>query len=326
MTDVHPSNVTPAQVRDIVLHGLISSGPGKDEKYMPTSRELDTLHNMCASAVTSGRLIDFGFWPNAVIKESGNRGGILYNESALGHPFSEPYLIMHTWSDPKLHADLGMENYQASCVYLINPFPQQGETCISFEACTFETLTIANERTLCVGDRLWFHGDMSKGRNDYCANVIPFAHRWLSEPRMLAAFQSQLTDGRNFESAAAANVLDPLMTALMILNTRGVKQETVAPSPKLARARARSGKTPIPPYRRVDSQGYVTALLARSQGRHGPSLGGTHASPVMHLRRGHWRNYETGQRSFIRDTLVNADETTRAQFVATRSHYTVKED
>ena len=34
------------------------------------------------------------------------------------------------------------------------------------------------------------------------------------------------------------------------------------------------------------------------------SLGGTHASPRWHIRRGHWRNLADGRRVFVRECQV----------------------
>ena len=40
-------------------------------------------------------------------------------------------------------------------------------------------------------------------------------------------------------------------------------------------------------------------LIAR-----GPHLGGTHATPRWHIRRGHWRNLADGRRVFVRECEV----------------------
>jgi len=119
------------------------------------------------------------------------------------------------------------------------------------------------------------------------------------------------------------NVVDPVMTALAILNTKGIVNETIRASDKLNSARRKAGKSIIPPYRKVNSSGYVTALLARQE-RKGEGKGGTHASPITHIRMGHLRNYKSGEVSFVRDTIVNASEEARLNFKSTRSHYIVK--
>ena len=114
------------------------------------------------------------------------------------------------------------------------------------------------------------------------------------------------------------------MTGLMILNTRNMPRNKVVASEKLNGSCVKRGKPIIPPYDRIDSSPYVTAILSR-QDRVAGAKGGTHASPMMHIRRGHIRNYASGERRFISDTLVNATEDMRKQFVSQRSHYVVKD-
>lgn len=75
--------------------------------------------------------------------------------------------------------------------------------------------------------------------------------------------------------------------------------ETIAANPKLNEARARRNKPPMPPYRQVDSASYVTAVTQRIEHVKKPATG-THASLIMHVRQGHWRHYQTGEKSFIR--------------------------
>ena len=320
--------VTPQQVRDIILSCMISSGPGLDQQAMPTQNELENLLDMATNAINAGRLIDFGFWPNEQIKQVGARSGKLYTQGALGHPFSEPYLILHTWSDAVLHAKFSdTPEKEVSCLYLVNPFPVTGETCISFEAVSFEVMILHGMKTLCVGDRVLFHGEQSKGSDLFFCDVIPFAWRWLSDPDMMAGLATQLEPGASFERMAAANVLDPVAMGLMILNTRGIRQETISPNPKLNRARLKAGKPALPSFRRVDSASYITALQARLDRGKRDSQGGTHASPQTHIRMGHWRRLDEAgtKRTFIQDTLVNATEEMRATFKTNRSHYRAKQ-
>lgn len=315
-------NVTPQQVRDIVAKGLVSSGPGVDPRAMPTQDELEDMLVMMEDAVTQGRLIDFGYWPNEQIKINGARGGKLYNQSALGHPFSQPYIIMHSWSDPDIATRLGFEaSRNTTCVYLVNPIPEEHETCINFEACALEVLEIEGEKHLCVGDRVNFIGSESRGSDQFFADIVPYANRWKLEPKIMEQFEALVPKGASLVRMAASNVLDPIMMALLILNTRGVQQEIVTPGFKLNRARIKSGKPPIPSYRRVNSSQYITALQNHQRSR--PSQGGTHASPVAHIRMGHWRRLDKTRRTFIRDTLVNASPEMRNNFKLTRSHYKV---
>jgi hypothetical protein len=90
---------------------------------------------------------------------------------------------------------------------------------------------------------------------------------------------------------------------VLILNASRIVRETVRPSPKLTRKREKSRKAPSPLYERIDAAPYVAAILARRPAR-GERLCGHHTLPVPHVRRGHFREYESGIRSFIRNTLA----------------------
>lgn len=343
LDDMGYFHLTPERIRDIALSNWIVSGPGFNTKYMPTSIELEVITDMVQHAVNRGQVIDFGYWPNDMIREVGHRGGTLYCQGALGHPFSTPYIILHSWDDPKLPSH---EYYVAqgkdgrmTCAYLINPFPQGKDLCIDFEAMTFEGLEIPRrngKKCLGIGDRVMLDSAASKAAGFYGCQCVPFAFRFMpdkSDPDYASKIKffanvefQKMSSNRNQDDilhAAAGNVLDPIMVALLLLNTRGVNQQTVS-FDRLNKARAHGNKPPLPPYRRVNSASYVTALMQRFARAPGPGTG-THASPVMHVRQGHWRHYKTGERSFIRDTLVNANPELREQFLTSRSHYVVKD-
>jgi hypothetical protein len=132
-------------------------------------------------------------------------------------------------------------------------------------------------------------------------------------------------NGQSPQQAASCNIGDPIICCLMILATRGVERETIRPSEKLQRARMKNRKPPIPNYDRVNSEPYVTAVLARGHRERSEGLGGHHASPQFHIRMGHPRSYATGKSIWIADTLVNATDEQRAGFKANRSHYEVRQ-
>ena len=71
-------NVTPAKFRDLALAGMVASGPGVIQKWMPTPSEMETVRDLLYVAVSSGKMIDFGFWPNELIKKHSGRAGELY--------------------------------------------------------------------------------------------------------------------------------------------------------------------------------------------------------------------------------------------------------
>lgn len=303
------------QVRDLLLRSYVvgpGAFPNMDPKYIrfcPTQEDVEEIAEGCHVAMLAGRLIDFGDWTQDVIKHGGNRGGPLYNRGAIGHPFRSTYLFMHTW-----------ENETA--IYMVNPLEPDvaGGDC---EIVELQPISFGRERVLMIGDRVLFEPPKDDARADdyrrYHCSAIPSVWRYIY------ADMPDVNLGAEPANAAAGNVLDPLMTALLILNTRGIVRETVQTPPKLAKARKKNGKPPIPPYDRVLSAPYVTAIAARrARGRQEPK-GGHHASPIPHLRMGHPRTYANGTQTFVRDALVNmGEEAKKAWMTGNRSHYVVK--
>jgi hypothetical protein len=288
--------------------GTIDDIPREMRRFCASQIEVETVASICAEAAQAGRLIDFGDWTNDVIMYAGFRGGPLYGRGMIGHPFRDPYLFMHTWEG-------------VVAIYLVNPL-EANKAGGDFEAVELNPLVIAGQRVLMISDRVLVSpqrtADIDNYSKYYC-EAIPSV--W----RMLAAEHSEDKAGRSPQNAAASNVLDPVMTALLILSTRGIVRERVETPPKLARARMKNGKPPIPPYERVSSAPYVTAIsLRKVRGRKLEGQGGHHASPVMHLRMGHTRTYASGVQTFVRDALVNATDEARAAWSGNRSHYTVK--
>jgi hypothetical protein len=291
--------------------GIESLSPALVQQLAPTQDDVELFAEACNDAVRGGRLIDFGDWTNDVIKYAASRGGPLYGRGAIGHPFSQPYVFLHTWEE-------------ATSVYLVNPLEPDRLAGGDCEAVELSPAIVSGEKVLMIGDRIYFQPpppdaphSVINDYKKYGCYAIPSLWRY-----MPGAEKINMQEPAN---AAAGNVLDPLMTALLILSTRGVMRETVAVSEKLQKARRKSGKEPIPPYDRVFSAPYVTAIQARrARGRHEPK-GGTHASPIGHLRMGHLRTYASGVQTFVRDALVNMSEDARkAWLTGNRSHYTVK--
>lgn len=107
---------------------------------------------------------------------------------------------------------------------------------------------------------------------------------------------------------------DGVIGLSMIVATRGIPQRIELPSAKLNAKRARSGKAPLTRITHVDTALYYQALENTVRG-------GTHASPVPHLRRGHIRRLQDGKTTWIRDCLVNCRSSAEA---LKRDHYEVE--
>jgi hypothetical protein len=309
---------TIGKVRDAILTAHLA-GPNfapwcgakeaEAQLHAPTRDEVEKVAEFACEAVRYGRLIDFGFWPNDAIKLGGIRGGPLWSRGFIGMPFIEPWVLYHRWEG-------------GSCAYLINPYGDQ-PTGNSFEACELSPVIARGRGYLTIADRGLFQFPTTPFTdwNKYGAAVNPGTHRYL--PGADQMINNTGKDGSGTpEGAAAGNVGDPIMLALMILNTRNVERATIHAPEKLNRARIKNHKPPIPPYQSVQSAPYVTAIMRRGRER-GEDQGGTHASPIPHIRIGHPREYASGRTIFIRDTLVNASDAARSEFL-NRSHYAVR--
>jgi hypothetical protein len=282
--------------------------------FMPSQREVEAICVASHQACAAGRMIDFGDLPNAVIMATSKRAGPLYNQRLLGHPFRDPWIFFHTWE-------------MSSSVYLVMPTEHGPQLGGEVEVVELQGLTLLGKFFLAIGDRALlsaYDPDHAEQRVDkFHATPAPSLWRFVST--ITPDLDARINKGNPFLTAIE-NVLDPLMTALMILNTRNVERRTERVSEKLQKARKKNGKPPIPPYDIVSAAPYVTALMTRGQrsGARSEDHGGTHRSPHPHLRIGHPRTYAPGQVTFIRDTLVNVNDQTRDAFHRTRSHYEVK--
>jgi hypothetical protein len=72
------------------------------------------------------------------------------------------------------------------------------------------------------------------------------------------------------------------------------------PDAETARKRRIRGKKPLYTYKVIT----ITGKRRVSE----VSKGGTHASPVAHLRRGHWRTYKSGRKSWVRAAMINGTD------------------
>ena len=275
--------------------------------FMMLSHEIEHTEAITCAAVAAGRLIDFGHLPNAVIKHGGSRGGPLWQRGAIHSPFREPWVFMHSWD-----ASIGSQ----TAAYLVNPSNDA-----AIEVCELQPVRLAGKGAFMIGDRVLF--DRSKaaaGSAMYHAVASPNIARFDNDPRVA----EWLNNGGSPEAAAAGNVGDPTMTAMLILSTCNVERATIRADEKLQRSRIKRGKPPIPNYDIVNSMPYVTAIQARGASREtGESLGGHHRSPIPHIRMGHPREYASGKSIFIADTLVNVPPELRQGFKGQRSHYRV---
>jgi hypothetical protein len=312
--NMQPWPATVAGVRDVALRWLVTAADFSQtlpllpeaKDFCPTAREVEAVSEAVHDAVTYGRVIDFGELPNEMIKLGGRRGGPMWNKGYFGQPFRDPWVLYHTWD--------GGDHIGVYLVKLIERDKPNGDV----EVVELQPIQFGSDRMLLISDRGLFtadaQGDLPGGK--YHCSVAPAMIRFMPGEEGRRA-----NNGDTPQASAAGNIGDPLMTALMILNTKDIERTTIRAPDKLQKARSKSGKLPIPPYDRVNAAPYVTAILSRRKAGDRVDLGGHHASPVPHIRRGHPRVYANGSSTFVRDTLVNVANGARDEFLRTRSHY-----
>jgi hypothetical protein len=272
----------------------------------PSAGEISRVSVMSREAIRTGRLIDFGFIPNTVMAWAAARGGPLWQKGAIGQPFEDPWMMLHTWEG-------------GTGIYLVNP------TVDGMEVAELQPLTADGVKFLSLSDRGLFKlAPLPDGGPRYNAVVLPSPLRFIGKPDVRKYVNGNLLNLTEPAQAACGNIGDPVSTGILILGTRMVPRTTVVAPERLNRARIKSGKEPIPPYDVVDSRDYVTAIQHRAKHVKGEPLGGHHRSPVAHIRMGHPREYATGRSIWIADTLVNVPPEKRAEFKSKRSHYEVR--
>ncbi|MGW8177558.1 MAG: hypothetical protein ACWGQW_02015 [bacterium] len=95
------------------------------------------------------------------------------------------------------------------------------------------------------------------------------------------------------------SIIDEMKVALRflaLLSCRNLVEETIEAPAKLNRKRERQGKSLIPPYK------YLSVPVKDRAVRN--TSGGTHASPITHIRRGHIRRLQKGN-IWINSMIVN---------------------
>jgi hypothetical protein len=106
--------------------------------------------------------------------------------------------------------------------------------------------------------------------------------------------------GPDFAHQFVANHVCFFTSVLAALSSKGPEIRTLPAPEKLNKQRAKKGRPPIFEYRIVEIPAWAKA---KAEG-----LGGTHASPRLHWRRGHVRHFRTGCTTLIRPCLVGVAE------------------
>ena len=100
----------------------------------------------------------------------------------------------------------------------------------------------------------------------------------------------------DFENKLAFSLLDRLCKYISAINCINIKTVETKPDSKLQKARIKRGKLPIYSFHTL----YLNLGKESSSSAHG----GTHASPRLHLRRGHPREFSPGKWTWVQPCVV----------------------
>lgn len=277
--ELQPWNPPVEFVRKALLEENIVSLSLPDAGPAP-ALPIGAVNGLARYAAQDGLLFDLGNMPNAIIKSEFQRARALYRNGHIDHPYRVPYVIFHTWE-----GGVG--------AYLVLPTP---DTSHGFVTVELLPVRIRGVKLLLVGDTASVEWPPGAAADGCIATVFP------SPMRAMAAEEG--IDKRDPELVALSNSMEPVLAAMLLLVTDGLEVERVPASKLLNRSRPpKDRKQPLPPHFCIHTAPYVTALQNRGR-RSATAAGGTHASPVPHLRRGHIRHLPDGKTTWVRDCLV----------------------
>jgi hypothetical protein len=245
---------------------LIDSGERARLDFEKIAQEVETT-------VKQGRMIDFGYVPNAVIKAESTRARDAFEAGELIHPYEDGWVGTMAWEG-------GFNGYYVS------PAVGPGELVV---------VELYGTKAPTGHDILLFYD---------AVGIRPVPGKTLLSPypmpHRLNAF-----DELQSERMRASNSLDPLVTMLRMLADASIPISRFEPPTKLNKAHAKAGKPLIPSHAIVHTNDYVSQLTARSSRRTAGDGTGRHASPVAHWRRSHLRHLSNERVVKVRSSKVN---------------------
>lgn len=175
-----------------------------------------------------------------------------------------------------------------------------------FERCWFEYQPQANAVSGLLVERqndclqiATFNRAPARKRWDFCGWVV-LPDEGLGTPPSVKETASYVVNTGELGlprllSILCAQGLEATQTFLAVLGCQNVEKVEHRPDVALAKARAKKGKPPLFSY---------WTLVLRGKNERGEYMGGTHASPRAHLRRGHIREYAPGKTTWVQASVV----------------------
>jgi hypothetical protein len=269
-----PIKSTEAFRNCILGEGLLAFNPLLD---IHEEHEVEYVKSMIRRTVAEGRMIDFGFIPNDVLKPESVRSRHMFELGEFTHPYDD-WVAIASWEG-------GLNAYH------ISPHPSYAGYILVIEM---------------YGVHLPGLGDATLIYDLVAINVIGL------DNTIVAPYASRYPNGEMETDvemrARGANSLDPLVTFLRILADASIPIEHREAPERLNRARAKAGKWAIPGHTIVHTKDYVSQFTS-APGTRGSASGGTHASPIAHWRRSHLRHLSDGKVVQVRASKINWRDT-----------------
>jgi hypothetical protein len=142
----------------------------------------------------------------------------------------------------------------------------------------------------------WVRVAGSVQQNNELVPIFPFSYE-LADGGLIIRGLGTLSKPSNDEMQSVKQSLAIIQTYLLLMRDKGALsyKPTRAGTPAQQAKRARHGKGPL-----LD---WHTVTIQPKQSKAEP-CGGTHASPRLHDRRGHWRKYPSGKTVWVRNCKV----------------------
>jgi hypothetical protein len=258
---------TAAAFRNALLgDGMLAINPILDIQEGP---HVQFLRDALRMTVAEGKMIDFGFIPNEVIKTEAGRGKDAFEAGELQHPY-ENWLAISAWEG-------GM------CGYHVCPHPFNPKEVLVIELYGVTVPGVAD--AIMIYDVVSLECKPGETRMHPARIIVPETE---------ASLQLR-----------GSNSLDPLVTCLRFLADASIPVINRPAPEKLNKSRAKLGKFPIPDHTQVLTKDYVASFhsVVANGGR--VNKGGHHASPVAHWRRAHKRTLACGRVIPVKSTKVN---------------------
>jgi hypothetical protein len=265
---------SPEAFRNTLLgDGLLAINPMLN---ILEDKDVNFIQRVLSNCVAEGRMIDFGYVPNAMIKAESTRSREMFEAGEFQHPY-DSWLGVSAWEG-------GFNGYY------ITPHPDWDGAILVVELYGVSAPNRGN--VVLVYDMVSLKVD-GPGHTLVSPAAMTYPGRGYPET------QGEL-------SARGANSLDPLVTMLRLLADASIPVITKDPPERLNRVRVKQGKWPIPGHTIVNTKDYVANFVsAAGRGRTGVDKGGTHASPIAHWRRAHLRHLEGGRVVSVKSSKVN---------------------